>query len=88
MRGWACGSWSLLSFLPTTIGTPDHTDNSFITIILQDHIGGLKIFYQNQWTQVPPIPGAVVVNAGDFLQVPRPSSRPLYHFNVVCYIIL
>ncbi|KAJ0603143.1 putative oxoglutarate/iron-dependent dioxygenase, non-heme dioxygenase domain-containing protein [Helianthus annuus] len=52
-----------------TIGTPDHTDNSFITILLQDHIGGLKIFYQNQWTQVPPIPGAVVVNAGDFLQL-------------------
>ncbi|MFS7924725.1 putative deacetoxyvindoline 4-hydroxylase [Helianthus anomalus] len=41
-----------------TIGTPDHTDSSFITILLQDHIGGLKIFYQNQWTQVPPIPGA------------------------------
>ncbi|KAJ0609881.1 putative deacetoxyvindoline 4-hydroxylase [Helianthus annuus] len=71
-----------------TIGTPDHTDNSFIMILLQDHIGGLKIFYQNQWTQVPPIPGAVVVNAGDFLQVPRPSSHPLYRFNVVCYIIL
>ncbi|KAJ0937955.1 putative oxoglutarate/iron-dependent dioxygenase, non-heme dioxygenase domain-containing protein [Helianthus annuus] len=52
-----------------TIGTPDHTDNSFITILLQDHIGGLKIFYQNQWTQVPPILGAVVVNAGDFLQL-------------------
>ncbi|KAJ0937960.1 putative deacetoxyvindoline 4-hydroxylase [Helianthus annuus] len=52
-----------------TIGTVAHTDNSFITILLQDHIGGLKIFYKNQWTDVPPIPGALVVNAGDFLQV-------------------
>ncbi|KAI3804284.1 hypothetical protein L1987_25709 [Smallanthus sonchifolius] len=52
-----------------TIGTTDHTDNDFITILLQDHIGGLKIFYQNQWTDVPPTPGALVVNAGDFLQL-------------------
>ncbi|XP_076890718.1 1-aminocyclopropane-1-carboxylate oxidase homolog 1-like isoform X2 [Bidens hawaiensis] len=52
-----------------TIGTPNHTDNDFITILLQDHIGGLKIFYQNQWTDVPPILGALVVNAGDYLQL-------------------
>ncbi|KAI3756733.1 hypothetical protein L1987_56555 [Smallanthus sonchifolius] len=51
-----------------TIGTPNHTDNNFMTILLQDHIGGLKVFYQNQWTDVPPIPGALVVNAGDFLR--------------------
>ncbi|KAJ0609885.1 putative deacetoxyvindoline 4-hydroxylase [Helianthus annuus] len=52
-----------------TIGTPEHADSDFITILLQDHIGGLKIFYQNQWTDVPPIPGALVVNAGDLLQL-------------------
>ncbi|KAK9059024.1 hypothetical protein SSX86_021643 [Deinandra increscens subsp. villosa] len=52
-----------------TIGTSDHTDNDFITILLQDHIGGLKIFYQDQWTDVPPTPGALVLNAGDFLQL-------------------
>ncbi|KAL7610860.1 1-aminocyclopropane-1-carboxylate oxidase homolog 1 [Lactuca sativa] len=52
-----------------TIGTNDHTDNDFITILLQDHVGGLKIFYQNQWTNVRPIPGALVLNAGDLLQL-------------------
>ncbi|KAL8196041.1 hypothetical protein R6Q57_025041 [Mikania cordata] len=52
-----------------TIGTPSHTDNDFITILLQDRIGGLRIFYQDQWTDVPPIPGALVVNAGDLLQL-------------------
>ncbi|KAM0030526.1 putative deacetoxyvindoline 4-hydroxylase [Helianthus debilis subsp. tardiflorus] len=51
-----------------TIGIQDHTDNDFITILLQDPIGGLKVFYQDQWTDVPPIPGALVVNAGDILQ--------------------
>ncbi|KAM0001867.1 putative deacetoxyvindoline 4-hydroxylase [Helianthus debilis subsp. tardiflorus] len=60
-----------------TIGTPEHADSDFITILLQDHIGGLKIFYRNQWTDVPPIPGALVVNAGDLLQAslsPHPLS--------------
>lgn len=51
-----------------TIGNPSHTDNTFITILLQDRIGGLKIFYQNHWTDVPPISGALVVNVGDLLQ--------------------
>ncbi|KAJ0775663.1 putative oxoglutarate/iron-dependent dioxygenase, non-heme dioxygenase domain-containing protein [Helianthus annuus] len=52
-----------------TIGTRDHTDNDFITILLQDHIGGLRVFYQDRWIDVPPIPGALVVNAGDLLQL-------------------
>ncbi|KAF5816600.1 putative deacetoxyvindoline 4-hydroxylase [Helianthus annuus] len=52
-----------------TIGSPCHTDNDFITILLQDHIGGLKVLYQNQWTNVPPTPGALIVNVGDFLQL-------------------
>ncbi|KAJ0769915.1 putative deacetoxyvindoline 4-hydroxylase [Helianthus annuus] len=52
-----------------TIGSPCHTDNDFITILLQDHIGGLKVLYQDQWTNVPPTPGALIVNVGDFLQL-------------------
>ncbi|XP_071732513.1 1-aminocyclopropane-1-carboxylate oxidase homolog 1-like [Rutidosis leptorrhynchoides] len=51
------------------IGTPNHKDHGFITILLQDHIGGLQVFFQNQWIDVPPIPGALVVNAGDLLQL-------------------
>ncbi|XP_071686082.1 1-aminocyclopropane-1-carboxylate oxidase homolog 1-like [Rutidosis leptorrhynchoides] len=51
-----------------TIGTPNHADNDFITILLQDHVGGLQVLYENQWIDVPPIPGALVVNAGDLLQ--------------------
>nr|XP_043627523.1 1-aminocyclopropane-1-carboxylate oxidase homolog 3-like [Erigeron canadensis] len=51
------------------IGTPNHADNSFITVLLQDHVGGLQVFYQKQWTDVPHIPGALIVNAGDLLQL-------------------
>ncbi|KAI7726396.1 hypothetical protein M8C21_022873, partial [Ambrosia artemisiifolia] len=51
------------------IGNPSHTDNDFITILLQDHIGGLKIFYQNHWIDVPPTLGALIVNIGDLMQL-------------------
>ncbi|XP_031264552.1 1-aminocyclopropane-1-carboxylate oxidase homolog 2-like [Pistacia vera] len=52
-----------------TMGTTKHSDPDFLTILLQDHIGGLQIFHQNQWIDVPPVPGALVINIGDLLQL-------------------
>ncbi|GLT78706.1 hypothetical protein SLA2020_502340 [Shorea laevis] len=52
-----------------TLGTSKHADDDFITVLLQDHIGGLQILHQNQWIDVPPVPGALVVNIGELLQL-------------------
>ncbi|XP_010457349.1 PREDICTED: 1-aminocyclopropane-1-carboxylate oxidase homolog 4 [Camelina sativa] len=53
-----------------TIGINKHTDISFITILLQDNIGGLQVLHDHQyWIDVTPVPGALVVNVGDFLQL-------------------
>ncbi|XP_074324255.1 1-aminocyclopropane-1-carboxylate oxidase homolog 3-like [Apium graveolens] len=52
-----------------TLGNSCHTDNSFFTILLQDQIGGLQILYENQWFNVLPIPGALLVNIGDLMQL-------------------
>ncbi|KAI4373908.1 hypothetical protein MLD38_011967 [Melastoma candidum] len=52
-----------------TMGTTRHSDPSFITIVLQDNIGGLEVLYRDRWVGVPPLPGALVVNIGDLLQL-------------------
>ncbi|KAK8682204.1 hypothetical protein V6N13_054597 [Hibiscus sabdariffa] len=52
-----------------TIGTSKHADSTFLTVLLQDHIGGLQVLHENQWIDVPPVPGALVVNVGDLLQL-------------------
>ncbi|PRQ36504.1 putative deacetoxyvindoline 4-hydroxylase [Rosa chinensis] len=38
------------------IGAIEHSDPYFLTILLQDKISGLQIFYQNHWIDVPNVP--------------------------------
>lgn len=54
-----------------TFGSECHTDPSVLTMLLQDHVGGLQVKCGNdrQWVDVQPLPGALVVNIGDILQV-------------------
>ncbi|XP_071940145.1 1-aminocyclopropane-1-carboxylate oxidase homolog 10-like [Coffea arabica] len=51
-----------------TMGLRDHTDSGFLTILLQDQIGGLQVLHEDQWIDVPFLPGALIVNIADLLQ--------------------
>ncbi|KAF3679888.1 1-aminocyclopropane-1-carboxylate oxidase -like protein [Capsicum annuum] len=51
------------------MGTTRHADYDFFTVLLQDDIGGLQVFHKNQWVDVPPIHGALIINIGDILQL-------------------
>lgn len=45
-------------------GVGAHTDTNFLTLILQDNVGGLQVFSQGQWMDVPPL-GNMDTTTGD-----------------------
>ncbi|KAK5844220.1 scopoletin 8-hydroxylase-like [Gossypium arboreum] len=72
-----------MNFYPTcpnpelTVGVGRHSDMGTLTILLQDGIGGLYVKVpedvdmekKGAWVEIPPIPGALVINVGDMLQI-------------------
>ncbi|RXH70941.1 hypothetical protein DVH24_015563 [Malus domestica] len=70
-----------------TIGTDQHTDGSFITILLQDKVGGLQVLYENQWVNVPHMEGALVIHAGDLLQASAHNPSYVIHY-YQCFVLL
>lgn len=46
-----------------------HTDAGALTILLQDDVGGLQVFDGEDWLDVDPLEGALVINIGDMTQV-------------------
>ncbi|KAK1379854.1 1-aminocyclopropane-1-carboxylate oxidase-like 3 [Heracleum sosnowskyi] len=51
-----------------TLGVTKHTDDGFLTVLLQNQIGGQQILHHDHWIDVPPLSGALIVNIGDLLQ--------------------
>jgi isopenicillin N synthase-like dioxygenase len=50
-------------------GVGEHTDAGALTLLLQDDQPGLEVFREGRWYLVEPIPGALVINIGDMIQV-------------------
>nr|GEU90268.1 feruloyl CoA ortho-hydroxylase 1 [Tanacetum cinerariifolium] len=71
-----------MNFYPTcpspdlTVGVGRHSDMGTLTVLLQDGIGGLYVKKgedsssgNEEWIEIPPVHGALVINIGDALQI-------------------
>ncbi|CAI0430141.1 unnamed protein product [Linum tenue] len=73
--GCADGMATLCHYYPAcpqpelTMGIHHHADLGFITILLQDAVGGLQVLRRDCWVDVPPVPEGLVVNIGDMFQL-------------------
>lgn len=52
-----------------TVGITSHTDPGVLTVLVQNEIGGLQVKLGEDWVDVEPIPGALVINISDILQI-------------------
>ncbi|PIA36121.1 hypothetical protein AQUCO_03400199v1 [Aquilegia coerulea] len=68
MRKLLCHSYPYCPQPDLTMGLPTHTDRGLLTLLLQNEVSGLQVKYDDEWVEVKPIPGAIIVNVGDLLQ--------------------
>lgn len=50
-------------------GVGAHKDGGFLTLLLQDNVGGLQVEYGGKWVDDEPVPGTLVVNIGELLEL-------------------
>lgn len=71
-----------------TLGASQHSDSSFLTVLLPDQIEGLQVHRQGYWFDVPPVPGALIINIGDLLQASFHNQCMFALFCITFYIML
>ena len=50
-------------------GIRPHSDGGLLTVLLDDGVDGLEIRKDGQWFTVASVPGSLIINIGDLLQV-------------------
>ncbi|KAJ0093139.1 hypothetical protein Patl1_25162 [Pistacia atlantica] len=61
-----------------TLGLSKHTDSAFLTVVLQDQMGGLQVLHEKQGVDANPVLGALIFNIGDMSQACSEVSTTEY----------
>ena len=54
---------------PAGLGIHHHTDAGALTVLLTDGVPGLQVMKDGTWRPVDPVPGGLIINVGDMIQV-------------------
>jgi isopenicillin N synthase-like dioxygenase len=71
-------------------GSSPHTDWGFLTLIMQQgDVTGLELWHKEAWHPVPPIPGTLLVNIGDYISLLTKGSfkSPVIVWRVTMYLL-
>ncbi|GMI67592.1 gibberellin 20 oxidase 2 [Hibiscus trionum] len=60
-----CNNYPPCKNSSVTFGTGPHCDPNSITLVHQDHVGGLEVFTGEKWVAVPPRQDVFAINIGD-----------------------
>ncbi|XP_051142059.1 1-aminocyclopropane-1-carboxylate oxidase homolog 11-like [Andrographis paniculata] len=52
-----------------TFGNSKHSDATFLTLLIQDTVGGLQVLHDGRWVDVAPVAGTLIANIGDLMQI-------------------
>ncbi|CAL5387375.1 unnamed protein product [Camellia sinensis] len=52
-----------------TFGLNPHTDPGVLTVLVENQVMGLQVKHEGEWVDVKPLPGSLIVNIGDALQI-------------------
>jgi len=62
----------------------EHTDYGLVTLLFQDSMGGLEVKgVDGKWIDATPIPGTILINAGDMLEIYTSGRLPATMHRVV-----